>query len=65
MLNKAKIGLLVGAGLMLIKQFFPGLPLPEGAEEIVTDFILLVVMGGAFFFTRETRATVARLKLKD
>ena len=36
MLNKAKIGLLVGAGLMLIKQFFPGLPLPEGAEEIVT-----------------------------
>ena len=65
MLNKAKIAILVGACLMLVKHFFPEMPLPEGAEEIVTDFILLVVMGGAFFFTRETRATVARLKLKD
>jgi hypothetical protein len=65
MLNKVKIGILVGACLMLVKHFFPGMPLPEGAEEIVTDFILLVAMGGTFFFTRETRKTVSRLKLKD
>ena len=65
MLNKAKIGMLVGAGLMLVKNFIPEMPLPEGAEGIITDFIVLVVMGGAFFFTRETRVTVAKLKLKD
>ncbi len=64
MLNKVKIAMAVGIGISVAKLFFPDLPVPEEAQETVVDAIMLVVMAIAFWKTRETKATVSKLRLK-
>lgn len=60
MLNKVKLGMLVGVVLTVMKAFLPDLSVPDGLE----DAVILVVMFITQFFVRETQETVDGLTLK-
>ena len=60
MLNKVRIGLVVGAILSALKFFLPEIDIAEGLQ----DAILLLIVFVTQFFVRETQASVARLTLK-
>ncbi len=60
MLNKVKIGMLVGILLSAVQFFLPELELPAGLAEAVTVVVAFVVA----FFVKETDETVAGLTLK-
>ncbi len=57
MLNKVKLGMLVGFALQAARFFLPDLDIPEG----LTDALVLVAVFVAQFFVRETKATVGDL----
>jgi hypothetical protein len=57
MLNKVKIGMLVGIVLSAVQFFLPDLELPDGLSEAVTVVVAFVVA----FFVKETPETVANL----
>lgn len=57
MLNKVKIGMLVGIVLSAVQFFLPDLELPDGLSEAVTVVVAFVVA----FFVKETPETVAKL----
>ncbi len=57
MLNKLKIGMLVGILLSAVQFFLPDLELPVGLAEAVTVVVAFVVA----FFVKETPETVAGL----
>ena len=59
MLNKVKIGMLVGVVLTVVKAFLPDLDVPSGLE----DAVILVIMFVTQFFVRETEETVKGLTL--
>ena len=57
MLNKVKIGMLVGIVLSAVQFFVPTVELPPGLSEAVTVVVAFV----AAFFVKETPETVANL----
>lgn len=63
-LNKVKIAMLVGVGFKVVSFFFPELPMPEGAQDTIVDFVMLLAMFGAFWKTSETKATLKKLIVK-
>jgi hypothetical protein len=60
MLNKVKIGMLIGVVLTIARAFLPNVDIPQGFE----DAIMLAVIFVAQFFTKETRSTVDNLTLR-
>jgi hypothetical protein len=60
MLNKVKLGILIGFVLQVARVFLPDIEVPEG----LADAVVLIVVFVAQFFIRETSATVAGLSLK-
>lgn len=60
MLNKIRIGLIVGAILSALKFFLPEIDIAEGLQ----DAILLVIVFVTQFFVRETTASLESLSLK-
>lgn len=60
MLNKLKIGAIIGLILTIVRQFLPDLVIPEG----FADAIVLVIVFASQFFVKESPATVAALVLK-
>lgn len=60
MLNKLKIGMIIGIVLTALRQFLPDVDFPAGLE----DAIILLIVFVAQFFVRETKATVDGLSLK-
>ncbi len=59
MLNKVKLGMMIGFALQAVRFFLPDLDVPEG----LADAMVLVVVFVAQFFVRETPETVAKLRL--
>lgn len=57
MLNKVKIGMLVGIVLSAVQFFLPDLELPRGLGEALTVVVSFIVA----FFVKETDATLAKL----
>ena len=60
MLNKVRIGLVVGAILSALKFFLPEIDIAEGLQ----GAILLVIVFVTQFFVKETRTSVAGLTMK-
>lgn len=56
-LNKVKIGMLVGILLSGVQFFLPDLELPDGLSEAITVVVAFV----AAYFVKETPETVAGL----
>lgn len=60
MLNKVKIGMLIGIILSAVQFFLPDLDIPQGFAEAITVVISFIVA----FFVKETDETVAKLTFK-
>jgi len=59
MLNKVKIGALIGAVLLVLRMFLPEVDFPEGLQ----DAIMLIIVFVSQFFIKETPSTVNQLEL--
>lgn len=60
LLNKIKYGGMIAFVIVLIRQFFPDVEIPEGFQ----DAIMLIIVFVSQFFIKENSVTVHRLKLK-
>ncbi len=60
MLNKVKIGMLVGIALSAVRFLLPDLAIPEGLDNALVVVIAFVVA----FFVKETPSTVRSLTLR-
>ena len=60
MLNKVKVGIVVAAILSVLRIFFTDVTWTDGLEESV----VIVIVFFSQFFIKETKETVAKLKLK-
>jgi len=60
MLNKVKIGMLIGFALSVVKFLLPEVDFPEGLQEAV----VLIAVFAVQFFVKESKASVAALSLK-
>lgn len=60
MLNKVKIGIVVAAVLTLLKIFFTDVVWTEG----LGDAIVLIILFASQFFIKESKATIAKLRLR-
>lgn len=60
MLNKLKLGMLVGVALTILKVVLPDVDFPEGFQEA----LVLLVVFATQFFARETEKSVGGLALK-
>ena len=61
MLNKLKLGMLIGFALQGLRFVLPDMDVPEG----LADALVLVVVFASQFWVKETDETVAKLKLAD
>ena len=59
MLNKVKLGMLVGFGLQAVRFFLPDMDVPEG----LADAMVMVAVFVSQFFVKETNETVDGLTL--